>query len=55
MRLNHKDEIKPFIDNTLKNRMKIRDNLYKLAFKKKISHKIVKDFQNVLTDQTRKS
>ena len=53
--LNHKDEIKPWIDDTLKNRMKIRDNLYKLAFKKKISHKIFKDFKNLLTDQTRKA
>ena len=35
--------------------MKIRDNLYKLAFKKKISHKMFKDFKKLLTDQTRKA
>ena len=26
----HKDELKPLIDDTLKNRMKIRDNIYEL-------------------------
>ena len=53
--LNHKDEKSPWITDILINRMKIRDKLYKAAFKKRISLDTYRSFRNKLTDQIRKA
>ena len=46
--ITHKDETKPWITDILINQMKIRDKLYKLAIRKRISMQIYKDFRNKL-------
>ena len=53
--LTHKAESKPWITDTLINRMKIRDKLYKAAHKKRINENIYKEFRNKLTNQIRKA
>ena len=53
--LTSKAESKPWITEVLINRMEIRDKLYKLARKKRISMDIYTKFKNRLTNQIRKT
>ena len=48
-KVTYKDETKPWISDILINQMKIRDKLYKLATRERISMQIYKDFRNQLT------
>ena len=50
-----KEEQKPWVNEILINRMKIRDKLNKLANKKRIDRKIFTDFCNQLTSQLRQA
>ena len=49
--LTKKDIAKPWINETLLSRMKIRDKLYKLSVKNYVSKKVYKDFCNILNKQ----
>ena len=49
--LTKKDIEKPWINETLLKRMKIRDKLYKLSEKNYVSKKVYKDYRNILNKQ----
>ena len=51
----HKDEQKPWVTEILINRMKIRDELHKLANKNRIDRKIFTVFRNRITSQLRQA
>ena len=51
--ITHKDIQKPWVNDILIKRLKIRDNLNKLAKKKRILRKIYTDFRNKVTTELR--